>query len=280
MPKLDEIEIRQVDTLKDFQQLAELQMEIWGFDPLDIAPADLLMLQRLLGGVVIAGFDRQGKTIAFCYSFYGLYNSRHIHWSHMLAVLPEYRGLGLGKLLKWKQRELILSQNVSICRWTFDPLEAVNCRLNIVTLGATTGEYEINVYGESSGPLHAGLPTDRFIAHWELDSARVNRAAAGEPMRIITPLKSLPVVLDIEWRENNPYPGEPKLGLQDAIIGCPIPPEIQRIKKNNLELAKQWRMVTREVFQSYFSRDYRVVDVLTPEEYGQPLFVYVLARTD
>jgi predicted GNAT superfamily acetyltransferase len=37
-----------------------------------------------------------------------------------------------------------------------------------------------NQYGVSSSPLHRGLPTDRLIAEWWLDSSRVVALACGE----------------------------------------------------------------------------------------------------
>src|SRR5205085_11068082 len=37
-----------------------------------------------------------------------------------------------------------------------------------------------NQYGVTASPLHGGLPTDRCIAEWYLDSARVRRVLEGE----------------------------------------------------------------------------------------------------
>ena len=65
--------------------------------------------------------------------------------------------------------------------WTFDPLEIKNAYLNICKLGAVMRRYSVDFYGVSSSRLQGGLPTDRLIAEWELDSARVKGIMEGKP---------------------------------------------------------------------------------------------------
>ncbi|MGA8044123.1 MAG: GNAT family N-acetyltransferase, partial [Terracidiphilus sp.] len=63
--------------------------------------------------------------------------------------------------------------------WTFDPLEIRNAYLNINKLGAIVRSYLVDFYGVSSSRLQGGLPTDRLIAEWALDSPRVNAILGG-----------------------------------------------------------------------------------------------------
>ncbi len=65
--------------------------------------------------------------------------------------------------------------------WTFDPLEIKNAFLNIHRLGAISREYRVDFYGVSSSRLQGGLPTDRLLAEWELDSPRVEAILAQPP---------------------------------------------------------------------------------------------------
>ena len=65
--------------------------------------------------------------------------------------------------------------------WTFDPLEIKNAFLNIHKLGAIVCHYRDNFYGVSSSRLQGGLPTDRLLAEWHLDSPRVNAILVGHP---------------------------------------------------------------------------------------------------
>ena len=281
MPK---IEIRDVEREEDFLRIAEIQRAVWGFDPIDVAPPHLIMVHRHLGGVALGAFD--GDTIVgFTYSFYGLRGGRPVHWSHMLAVLPEYRGLGLGKRLLWGQRDLLLAGGVDLCLWTFDPLETSNARLNIRTLGAVVAEYEVDAYGESSGHLHGGLPTDRFIARWEVAGERAERCAAGKPFRV--PPRAVAPLFAAGEEGGWPAPGEPDRAGDEEFLGVPVLTGIQELKGSNPELALRWRLITRELFCGCFERGYRLVDVLSPGEWsggggeggGGTLFLYVLCRS-
>ncbi len=65
--------------------------------------------------------------------------------------------------------------------WTFDPLEIRNAHLNIHKLGAVVRRYYTDFYGVSSSRLQGGLPTDRLVAEWHLNSPRVNAALESRP---------------------------------------------------------------------------------------------------
>jgi predicted GNAT superfamily acetyltransferase len=275
---IDQLIFRRPQSPSEFDQLADLQKEIWGFDDLQVTPPDILQLHDYLGGVVQVAFQPDGKAIAFVYSFIAWENDRFHHWSHMLAVLPEYRGHGLGKILKIQQRDIILEQRLDYCGWTYCPLEGLNTRLNIVALGAVSFEYKENVYGESSGKIHGGLPTDRFIAHWDLDSDRAKAAAAGKPERITTDPADITKIMEISWRGDDPLPADYLLDLDEEIIACPILTNTLELKFRDNPLALEWRLKTRELFQHYFAAGYQVEDVLTPKEYGENLFLYLLRK--
>jgi predicted GNAT superfamily acetyltransferase len=106
----------------------------------------------------------------------------------MLGVLPEYQNLGIGRSLKWAQREEALLRGVRLIEWTFDPFEFRNARFNIELLGVTCRRYLVNSYGITSSPQHGGLPTDRFVAEWHLDSPRVKLRLKGMAAESLTPL--------------------------------------------------------------------------------------------
>ena len=93
--------------------------------------------------------------------------------SHLLAVSQSYRNRDVGRRLKLAQRQDAIERGFNLIEWTFDPLEIKNAYLNIVKLGAIVRRYSANHYGDSSSPLHRGLPTDRIIAEWWLKSNRV-----------------------------------------------------------------------------------------------------------
>ena len=99
----------------------------------------------------------------------------------MLAVRESHRNRGLGAQLKWEQRREALSRGIRHMEWTFDPLEIKNAFLNIHRLGAIAATYCVNFYGVSSSRLQGGLPTDRLLAEWELDSPRVEEILIDGP---------------------------------------------------------------------------------------------------
>jgi predicted GNAT superfamily acetyltransferase len=104
--------------------------------------------------------------------------------SHMLAVREPWRNRGLGARLKLEQRREALHRGIRLMEWTFDPLEIKNAYLNIQRLSVIVREYREDFYGQSSSRLQSGLPTDRLLAEWRLDSPGVerilsNRAATG-----------------------------------------------------------------------------------------------------
>ena len=274
-----ELDIRELEKDEEFQQLADLQTTVWGFETADIAAPHLIMVHKHLGGVVLGAVEPTGRVVAFTYSFFGLHKGRPIQWSHMLAVLPEYRGSGIGKRLKWKQREKILERGVKICRWTFDPLEGLNARLNIFTLGAQACEYIVNAYGSSSGPLHSGLPTDRLVAHWDLECKRVSDCAAGKANHLHSEPEPLPSCIRLVEREGVVAPGGVEGSVAGEHLAVPIPPGIQDLKRRQPSTAEAWRRVTREVFQQRFAEGYILSDVLSPGEWGGAVFLFVLRRS-
>src|SRR5205823_6193082 len=86
---------------------------------------------------------------------------------------------GIGRSLKLAQRERALARGIKVIEWTFDPLQIRNAHFNIARLGALARRYLPDFYGRSSSILHGGLPTDRLLAEWRLDSNRVEAATQG-----------------------------------------------------------------------------------------------------
>ncbi len=182
-----------------WRNASQLQIETWGYDESDVIPRKTFLLAQKIGGQVIGAFDNelaselaggvaaaQAKTlVGFAMSLPGIKETQngplpYLH-SHMLAVRPTHRNRGLGAQLKWEQRREALSRGIRHMEWTFDPLAITNAFLNIHRLGAISRAYRVNFYGVSSSRLQGGLPTDRLLAEWELDSPRVEAILARRP---------------------------------------------------------------------------------------------------
>src|SRR5260221_10857534 len=92
--------------------------------------------------------------------------------SHMTGVKSEYRDRGVGRMLKLFQRDEALGRGIRLIQWTFDPLELRNAHFNLNRLGAICPEYQPNLYGATTSPLHRGLATLPLQTEWPLDAAR------------------------------------------------------------------------------------------------------------
>jgi predicted GNAT superfamily acetyltransferase len=168
------IEIRHCDQVSEFQACVDLQREVWGFSDAELVPVRMFVVARKIGGQVIGAFSGH-ELVGFALSIPGVRAGHPYLHSQMLAVKHAYRNGGLGRQLKLAQREEAIVRGFELMEWTFDPLEIKNAYLNIEKLGAIVRRYSVNQYGITSSPLQAGLPTDRCIAEWWLQSQRVRR---------------------------------------------------------------------------------------------------------
>jgi predicted GNAT superfamily acetyltransferase len=231
------------------------------------------------GGILIGAYD--GDTlVGFVWSFPGRRDGEWTHWSHMLAVLPEARGRGLGRDLKLAQRTRAIEQGIELIEWTFDPLQAPNAHMNFARLGVVATEYEENVYGDSSSPLHQGAPTDRLIAEWHLTKPHVERrlSQAGQPLIRDGSLASAPLVNPARPAARWLQPGPADLAIDARRVLVEIPTGFSDMLVQDGALALSWRLQTREVFEAYFKRGYRAVDFFLSREAARGQ--YLLARID
>ncbi|HVP53919.1 MAG TPA: GNAT family N-acetyltransferase [Candidatus Eisenbacteria bacterium] len=177
------VTVRPCHAIEEFERMVELEVLVWGFGERDVVPSQMYVVAAKIGGQTLGAFVG-GKMAGFVLAYPGIRDGRGYLHSHMAAVLPEYRNLGIGRKLKLAQREDALARGISLIEWTFDPLQTRNAYFNICRLGVVVRRYLLDVYGATSSPLHAGLPTDRLVAEWNLDSERVREVLSGrEPAR-------------------------------------------------------------------------------------------------
>ena len=273
--------IRDLENFAEYEACAALQVEVWRFPEIDVVPAGHLVALAHYGGICMGAFD-DSRLVGFVCGFVGRSEARVFHHSHMLAVVPEFRGARLGERLKWAQRDRVLEQGMDLINWTYDPLQALNANLNIERLGCVVRTYIVNLYGESVSPLHGGIPTDRFEAEWQLKSQRVLDARESAERRDRPVPKDLPRVNLtreteaglLECVERRPDVDE----LSESLY-LEIPANITDLMAKDRELALDWRIKTRQLFQAYFEKGYcvdglhrrdgRVFYRLTLEEHPQ-----------
>lgn len=196
--------------------------------------------------------------VGFVYSLPGIKHGKPMQWSHMAGVLEAFRGAGVGYQLKILQRERTLAMGLGLVEWTYDPMQALNAHLNFAKLGVVAEEYEVNVYGESSSPLHRGNPTDRFVAEWWVRDARVQERLRGTaPLAPVLTVEAAGLAQPAgEWLE----PAAIDLALDARRVSVEIPTGFSQMLSSAPDLALEWRMTTRELFTTYFARGYRAVE--------------------
>jgi predicted GNAT superfamily acetyltransferase len=256
-----DVEIRRARGLEDYQAVVQLQKEVWNYTGMeDIAAVPILMIANRFGGAVLVAQDTSGRVIGFAMANLGWTENRKLFWwSHMTAVIPEYRGRDIGLRLKMKQREEALAAGIDEIHWTFDPLQALNAHFNVHKLGVTVREYEENVYGSSPSPLHRGLPTDRFVAEWRLNVERGTGV-------ILRDFDRMP-------RINEPD-REPNLRLEESPLLLEIPADINKLREEDLSRAKAWQETVRAACLHYFKAGYAVTDfILMNEPRSQALYI-------
>jgi predicted GNAT superfamily acetyltransferase len=168
--------------LEEFGAIFEMQKVIWSYEDSDLIPMRFLAVVARVGGHVFGAYDGP-RMVGFCFAIPGIKPDGRLYLhSHMLGVLPEYRNAQIGRRLKLRQRDEALARGIALIEWTFDPLELKNAYLNIARLGAIVRVYKENQYGATTSPLHGGLPTDRCIAEWWVDSPRVHAILVGQAL--------------------------------------------------------------------------------------------------
>ena len=180
------IVVRKCSKLEEFDACVALQREVWGEADLEVEPTTMFVVAAHTGGQVLGAFDGD-KLVGYTMALVGLRgNVAYLH-SHQTGVAIKSRDRGVGRMLKLFQREEALGRGIRLVEWSFDPLETKNAHFNLNRLGAICRRYIANLYGVTTSPLHRGIATDRLLAEWHLDSARVVSAISDltpEPAQV------------------------------------------------------------------------------------------------
>src|SRR6516164_11468629 len=191
----NDVTIRSCHTIGEFEEMVELEVRVWGFGERDVVPSQMYVVAAKIGGQILGAFV-EDRMVGFALAYPGVRDGRPYLHSHMAAVLPEYRDLGIGRQLKLAQRDDALARGIPLIEWTFDPLQTRNAHFNICRLGVVVRRYLLDVYGSTSSPLHGGLPTDRLVAEWHLASDRVEKVLRGKEPAIGDAKERIEIELD------------------------------------------------------------------------------------
>ncbi|MFD2445521.1 GNAT family N-acetyltransferase [Bacillus sp. CGMCC 1.16607] len=258
-----ELNYRLIDSIHELEQVVELQIKIWGSEATTHLPQ--LLASAHNGGIVNGAFNKE-NLIGFCYAFPGYKNNNLYLCSHMLGILPSYRNGGIGSHLKLEQRKRALECGYRKIIWTFDPLQTRNAYLNLNRLGGYVREYYTSHYGEMKDKINIGLPTDRLLLEWDIDSSPLADGESGDQKS--SNWKRYHLCFKWSIKDDLPYPNLNK-GLENGHEGylLPVPTNIDSMKDSNLELAYQWRIAIRNLLIPLLNSGYQITGLLKNEQH-------------
>lgn len=284
-------DLRLIEKAGEMAVVEEMQRLVWSASETDVVPSHLLISGVHNGGLLIGAYHGV-KLVGFVFGIPGIYftpdGPRLKHYSHMLAVHPEFRNQGLGFALKRAQWQMVRHQGIDRITWTYDPLLSTNARLNITKLGAVCNTYLTEFYGEMRDGLNVGLPSDRLKVDWWVNTQRVYRRL-GKRARRSLELKHY-LTADVKVINSTaidtrglPIPNQTAIenmsefDSHSSILLLEIPAVFNFIKVSDPGLALDWRLHIREFFKKLFNSGYIVTDFIY--EPGKiPRSYYVLSH--
>jgi predicted GNAT superfamily acetyltransferase len=240
------VEIRHCRTIAEYEQCLHLEQVTWGQGIL--VPTAIFVVAQETGGQILgayAGNEMVGFTLALA----GVHEGRPFLHSHMTAVLESFRDRGVGRKLKLFQRDDALARGFQLVEWTFDPLELKNAHFNFMRLGAIARRFIPNCYGVTESPLHAGMPTDRLVAEWWLDSPHVNSLfSAAAPA------------------EGHAHETQPQSASSAGAATISVPLNIAELRQRDRAAAQTIQSEVRTQFESLFAKGYATTGIATRGE--------------
>lgn len=161
--------IRELTTISDQIIGLDLFDAIWPIPGGGREIPQNLMQAFVHNGSYFVGAFRGDEILGATFGFIGITGGTHLH-SHMSAVLPQNRDLGLGALMKHHQFAWARERDIPFITWTFDPLVRKNAGFNISKLGVEIAAYYPDFYGSMEDLVNAGDASDRLMAKWHVSA--------------------------------------------------------------------------------------------------------------
>jgi predicted GNAT superfamily acetyltransferase len=245
----------------DLEKTERLQRSVFGVSDRDLASSSILVAVHETGGEVLGAFDGE-QLVGFVSGWGGYVDGRARLVSDLMAVESGYRG-GIGFTLKGLQAIITFQAGIEEIVWTVDPLRAANARLNLERLGAHSGKYLRNLYGEHFAEgLYGGLPSDRLFLTWPLRSARVRSRLLGR----YQPLEPGALAALPEYESST----------SESRVRLAIPGDFDGLLSSDPALASEWRYRLRDNLEAAFASGYVITGFAGRR--GEPYGYYVLER--
>ena len=238
---MEPVVIRELISISDQNLGLDLFDEIWPIPGGGREIPENLMQAFVHNGSYFAGAFSGSEILGATFGFIGINGGTHLH-SHMAAVVPQNRDLGIGAMMKNHQYGWAQERKIPFISWTFDPLVRRNARFNISKLGVEISDYFQDFYGPMTDLVNAGDHSDRLMVKWKV-------------------------------LQDAPQPSKDFLELPKGAIKIEIPEDIVALKAKNREAALAERLRVRSEFLAAFDKGFKVIGF--SNSYG-----YILSNID
>ena len=239
------VSVRPVTSTEEIAGVEALLAAVWQHPPGSVE-LDITVLAALgRSGNYLAGAFREDRLVGASVGFFCEPLPVTLH-SHVTGVDRALAPRGTGRALKTHQRLWCLERGITAVRWTVDPLQARNARLNVHRLGARWLAFHADYYGDLTDGLNQGVGSDRLLLEWDL--TRPAGAQAPAPTTVETVLARGPQ-------------GEPvHRGGHSAYCRLEIPADIDVLRASDPALAQRWREALRQILPGLIESGRAVTD--------------------
>jgi len=245
--------------LADYKTCEDIQKEVWHSQDIDIIPVSMLMEIHRTGGIILGAYSSIGDMIGFIASILGSVRKAPIQHSLLVAVRTAYRNFDVGFKMKAAQRKEALKRKIKLITSSIDPMQPMLAYFTLGKLGAWSNEYEENYCGETTRQQDRGMPTDRLLINWDLESKEVERRLeVGPPRHDLRKEMKRQIIIN-RLEETAPglvKPSAIKLNCTEDTFLFEVPYNLPEIKDRDLGLAMEWQSKMRQTFRHYFRKDY------------------------
>lgn len=227
------VEIRELKELQDLHAASRLFDDLWQRSTPAMAPELLRALTH--SGSYAAGAYVGGRLVGAGVGFLGRHEGQWCLHSHIVGVIPEAQGQGVGFAIKQHQRQWTYQAGIPVITWTFDPLVRRNAAFNLGRLGARAVAYYPNFYGPMDDGFNANEDTDRLLIVWSSDPTPP--PPDQDPS---LPPEAAEIALD-----QDEYGGPDVRQVSGPLLRCRMPDDIVALRRRDPVLARAWRLALR-----------------------------------
>lgn len=222
-------------SMAELQDVARLFESVWGRNAEGV-PISSEMMRSLAhaGGLISVARKPDGELVGAAVLGRAEPGSCYGYIAAAARGVPDH---GIGFALKQHQRSWALAHDLTVMRWTFDPLVSRNARFNLTKLGARAGVYVEGFYGHMDDALNGRDLADRLVPEWRLDAESVRAAALGQTAEPGEPSPSATGELGPD--------GQVAFVDADAIRWCRVPLDVVALRRTDPDQASRWRSAVR-----------------------------------